>query len=154
MESLRTEKVQVAKQKDVFITRTAIKTLTSESIVEKVIGWHFRQVVKALKRDSEVEISGFGTFKISQRKLKYRLQNYKRIRENVLSCLRKEKDTTKILDYQSKLDNLDQSIEYLNQRISENKDTRNFGGLEKPPIPTRENKGDDRASITGEAGDV
>lgn len=56
------------KLKGVLITKTAIKTLIAEELVEKVISFEFKDALQALKQHHQVEISGFGRFMISPNK--------------------------------------------------------------------------------------
>lgn len=77
------------KLKDVLITKTAIKTLKDPSIVEKVVGFAFEDAKKAFRTHKEIEISGFGVFKMSNVKIikglaKYEsiVKQYKRMLEN------------------------------------------------------------------------
>ena len=70
------------KLKDVLITRTAIKTLKSTDIVEKVIDHSFKKAAKEFKLHKEIEISCFGIFKTRDKLLetetlrKSNLKNY------------------------------------------------------------------------------
>ena len=74
MDSLKTDRIRIDKQADVFINKTATKTLTSTSVVEKVMKFHFKDLIKAFAVHSSIEISGFGRFEISQNKLQRRLR--------------------------------------------------------------------------------
>src|SRR5271167_2883740 len=62
------------KLRDVLITRTAIKTLQSEKVVEKVISFQFRDANEAIKLCNQVEISGFGKFISSRSKMRKKLR--------------------------------------------------------------------------------
>jgi nucleoid DNA-binding protein len=61
------------KLKGVLITRTAIKTLVPEDIVEKVITFQFKDATKAMKQHEQIEISGFGKFMTSPRKIEKKI---------------------------------------------------------------------------------
>lgn len=137
MESLKTEKIQVHKQRDVFITRTAIKNLTSESVVEKVVSFQFREILKALKVHSTVEISGFGTLQISQSKLRKRLKKLKIVEISIVSILEKEMTIEQRVDYEKRLLGVKEKISYLNQRLKDEiKSEGDSKRMEEPSIPS------------------
>lgn len=69
-DSLSTDKL-----KSVLITRTAIKTLIDESIVEKVIMFQFKDVKESFHNHEQVEISGFGKFMTSPSKIAKKIIN-------------------------------------------------------------------------------
>jgi nucleoid DNA-binding protein len=120
MDSLKTEKIRLAKQSDVFITKTATKTLTSTEIVDKVIKFHFKDLIRAFNTYSSVEITGFGRFKISQNKLKTKLRD----RERYLKTLLANQDNPRYIKgenyLESALAQLNRDITYLKERIQEN----------------------------------
>lgn len=62
------------KLKDVLITRTAIKTFQSETVVEKIISHQFFSIKEAFKTKKQVEIADLGKFQVSQVKLRRRLK--------------------------------------------------------------------------------
>lgn len=59
--------------KGVLITRTAIKTLVAEDIVEQIISFQFKDVKELVRSYNEVEISGFGKFLVSAAKLRKKI---------------------------------------------------------------------------------
>lgn len=119
METLRTEKIQVDKQARVFITRTALKSLTSESTVEKVISFQFKDLLRALKTYSSIEISGFGRFFISQNKLRRRLETVYRTQEAYINRLKGEMSDSK-REYTAEIVvELKEDIEYLTKRLKD-----------------------------------
>lgn len=61
--------IDTSKLKGVLITRTAIKTLVPEDIVERVIMFQFKDIKDATLIHEQVEVSGFGKFLISNNKL-------------------------------------------------------------------------------------
>lgn len=89
MDSFKTEKIRMNRQGDVFITKTATKTLTNPKVVEKVMNFHFRDLLKAFHEYSTIEISGFGKFEISQNKLKRRIREI----DSFIKNLTKQVDT-------------------------------------------------------------
>lgn len=52
--------------KDFLIRKLAVKTLTSESVVEAVVNHQFHSLLDAMKSVSSVEVSGFGKFYFNQ----------------------------------------------------------------------------------------
>jgi hypothetical protein len=147
MDSLKTEKIRVPKQADVFIARTAITTRTSSDIVEKIVTFQFKDLLKALRTVSTVEISGFGRMYISQAKLKKRIErdylNRSYLQDKVLS----EKDEYKIKSYLRSLDKLRDELIYLESKIiiketkPEDGHSVNMGGMAQSPDASREVKG-------------
>jgi nucleoid DNA-binding protein len=84
------------KIKDVLLNKTAAKTNTATSEVEKLIGFVFKDASKAFRTGNSVEISGFGVFKFSLKKLKKDVE----LKERQLKTLikqyeKKPKDITK-----------------------------------------------------------
>lgn len=71
------------KLKGVLVTRTAIKTLVPEDIVEKVIMFQFKDARDAMMEHEQVEISGFGKFLISPNKLRRRIENLEKTLVNM-----------------------------------------------------------------------
>ena len=64
------DSIATDKLKAVLVTRTAIKTLVPEDIVEKVIMFQFKDARDAMTEHEQVEITGFGKFMTSPNKLK------------------------------------------------------------------------------------
>lgn len=67
------------KLKGVLITRTAIKTLASEDIVEKVIMFQFKDARDAMVEHEQIELSGFGKFMTSRNKLRKKVEKLEKI---------------------------------------------------------------------------
>lgn len=67
--------IQADKLKGVLITRTAIKTLIPEDIVERVIMFQFKDARDAMVEHEQVEISGFGKFLTSPNKIRKKIDN-------------------------------------------------------------------------------
>jgi nucleoid DNA-binding protein len=68
------DSIATDKLKGVLVTRTAIKTLVPEDIVEKVIMFQFKDVRDAMIEHEQIEISGFGKFMISPNKLRKKIE--------------------------------------------------------------------------------
>lgn len=67
--------IHTDKLKGVLVTRTAIKTLVPEDIVEKVIMFQFKDARDAMTKHEQVEISGFGKFMTSPNKIRRKIEN-------------------------------------------------------------------------------
>ena len=68
-------KTEIDKLKGLLVTRTAIKTLVPEDIVEKVIGFQFKDMKEVMVEHEQVEISGFGKFMTCAAKIRRRIEN-------------------------------------------------------------------------------
>ncbi len=66
--------IDADKLKGVLITRTAIKTLMPEDLVEKIIMFQFKDIKNAISEYEQVEISGFGKFMTSRSKIKKKIE--------------------------------------------------------------------------------
>lgn len=72
------------KIKSILITKTAIKELTSEDIVERVIQFQFKDFRDMVYEHDQIEISGFGKFLVSPVKVEK-----EKIKAN--NCIKKAK---------------------------------------------------------------
>jgi nucleoid DNA-binding protein len=61
------------KLKGVLITRTAIKALVAEDIVEKVISFQFKDLKEMTSSHEQIELGGFGKFMTSPNKIARRI---------------------------------------------------------------------------------
>lgn len=66
--------IETDKLKGVLITRTAIKTLVPEDIVEKVVMFQFKDFLQAIKEHEQIEVTGFGKFMTSPNKIAKKLE--------------------------------------------------------------------------------
>lgn len=64
------ERPEADRIKSILITKTAIKELTSEDVVEKVIMFQFKDFRKMVFEHDQVEITGFGKFLVSPNKVR------------------------------------------------------------------------------------
>lgn len=108
--------IQVDKVKDVLITRTAIKLLKSESLVEKVIGFQFKDVTQMVKVHHQIEISGFGKFMISGAKLRRRIEKLEGVKKGYEGLILKELPEKQKSYYEKKLGDVTNLLEYLKTR--------------------------------------
>jgi len=111
------------KLKQTLITRTAIKTLKSESVVEVIINHSFKQANKKTKLEDEIEISGFGVFMLSQRKLqkclRKRLSKKIFIKRELFQLLKAGAPKEKIATAIKKINNMSSEIEELSKMVKE-----------------------------------
>lgn len=114
MESVPREKVS-----DLLITRTAIKTLTSESVVEKIISFQGKDASKAVKEYDEVEFSGFGKFLRSQKKTLKKIQRLEEGIEKVQNKLKVEEDPDLMIVFSRKLIGMEEHLEYHKTKLHE-----------------------------------
>lgn len=99
------------KLKGVLVTRTAIKTLTPEDIVERVIMFQFKDARDQVHTYEQIEISGFGKFITSPLKIRRKLEKMERILTNME---RLEQERTEELS--------DKKLEYWNKRMENNRE--------------------------------
>ena len=112
------------KIRKLLITRTAIKTLTSESIVDKIISFQFKDVNNATKLHKEVEISGLGKFLMSPRKVDRKIIKLEQAVEFMKLKPNQE-------EYEFKIKDTLETIEFLKQKQSEFQSDRDMGGVEE-----------------------
>lgn len=152
METLRTEKVQISKQRDVFITRTAIKTLKSEGLVKDIINFQFRDMIRALSTYSSIELTGFGKFYISQAKLKRKYAKHKRIITKLKADLVVAIENYKIQELERKILGMSEDLVYMYERFKEKPNDedqciQHSGGMEESSVPTTKTEGVDRGDL-------
>ncbi len=78
------------KFKDVLIKRTSEKTEVPEEVVAKIIDFEFKDARDALHRFSQVEISGFGKFIVSNAKTRKKIRRLHDIEEAYIRKLDNE----------------------------------------------------------------
>lgn len=102
------------KLKGVLITRTAIKTLVAEDIVEKIINFQFKDFRAAVMEHEQIEISGFGKFIISPAKLRKKIEKF----GGVIPALKRKidqdvEDTSRKEYYKAVLIKSEEALEFL-----------------------------------------
>lgn len=116
-----TQIVSPDKLKDVLITRTAIKTLQQEDIIEKVVSHEFKSAKDALKIYREVEISGFGKFIIYPKKLTKKINKKLEIKARIdWQLANGDLSVEKREDYLIKSEAIEEEITYLKTKIEDN----------------------------------
>lgn len=63
------ERPEADRIKSILITRTAIKELISEDIVDRVINFQFKDFKDMVHEHDQIEVSGFGKFLVSMTKV-------------------------------------------------------------------------------------
>lgn len=110
------------KVNDVLLTRTAIKTLKPEYVVQKIISFQFKDAREATKRVSDIEISGFG--KLIRSEVKTRKK--KVVLERTLNSLLGKLETAS----GEKRTSLEQRLEGVKKAINTLKNIEDGSGLE------------------------
>jgi len=108
------------KLKDVLISKTATKLSCSEDTVDKVIGFQFKEAKDAFKQYSEVEISGFGKFTISQPKVRRKLRRMMDLHELTIGRMVREDETLterRRSSFLSKISKLKEAIDHLKTKL-------------------------------------
>jgi len=112
------------KLKDVLLTKTALDTGQPKEIVEKVISFQFRDVLRMLREVKEVEITGLGKFLMSNSKLRKKIGDVERVMDHLKMGLDKGMavDGTLLtpedmVSWKTKLDNSNEVLTYLKSRL-------------------------------------
>lgn len=115
---LNSESIPIEKIRSVLITRTAIKLLESESNVEKVVNFQFKDMLQMMKVHHQVEMSGFGKFMISGPKVQRRVDKLEQIVSSISSALQEPEKLgdKKETSYRKKLEDATIILEYLKTR--------------------------------------
>lgn len=82
------EIISPKKLRSVMITRTAIKTLLSEDVVEKIVAFQTKDALPAFKTGKEVNFEGFGRFMFNIVSARRRLKEV----EGIIGSLEKRKE--------------------------------------------------------------
>jgi len=122
------------KIKDRLLEKTAEDLGQPLNIVEDTMRWMFKDMTKAFKIYEQIEMSGFGTFLMSQAKLKRRIKKLERI----LGYLKDKLPTEDVIE---KIESVNNSLQYYyskqtNETKQENIQT-NMGRVEEFEISTR-----------------
>jgi nucleoid DNA-binding protein len=111
----QTNLISKDKIKDVLINKTAARTNKSTKDVDNIISFVFRDAWKAFRTAKSVEISGFGVYKVSVKKLKKDLQvKERRLRALKVQYEKKPKEITKTF-----IDNLEGLIADAKTKLNE-----------------------------------
>jgi nucleoid DNA-binding protein len=82
--------IEADKVKGVLMTRTAIKTLIPEDIVEKVIMFQFKDLKDNMLEHEQLEVSGFGKFMTSPAKIKRKIDKLEAVLINMEKKIREK----------------------------------------------------------------
>lgn len=125
-----TKTVPREKVKDLLITKTAIKTLTSENIVEKIISFQGKDASRAIKTNNEVEFSGFGKFMVSSNKLRKRIDALEKMIVAMNETLSLPIEESKKKDTERKLKSTEETLSILKTKQKDELKT-DSGGVEE-----------------------
>lgn len=92
--------------KDWLIRKTAEQLGISESLAETVIGDSYRNANKAARTVSEIEISGFGTFMVSQSKIRRKIEYFEKSADETKTKELTEKNIERLNYYTTILEEL------------------------------------------------
>lgn len=127
---------------DFLIRKTAVKLMIDETIVDKVISNEKKSINKAFKTYSEVEISGFGKFFISQVKTRKKLVTL----NNILTALQKKHVATPLgeevnPDIIIKIEFTHKEIAHYESKLKSDEDRfkGNIGGSKEQPLSRKGN---------------
>jgi nucleoid DNA-binding protein len=131
--------IDTDKLKGVLITRTAIKTLMPEDIVEKVIMFQFKDIKEAAYTHEQMEVSGFGKFLISNAKLKRKKEKLVRVLEGMAKKVKErphEIPANRLAVWDKMTQDTQEQLEYLKTKKGgyENKYKGDTGGSMELPI--------------------
>ena len=143
--------IPVDKIKDVLITKTAIKLLKPEQVIEKVIAFQFKDAMAHTKIANEVEISGFGKFYVSKVKVKRKLK----ILGMALDKVNRElENPERVQALTPKKETIILAINYLKGKLDESGLDGNSGGIEEQADTSQGIEGDYRSGSEGEDGNM
>lgn len=119
--------------KSILITKTAIKEMVSEDVVEKVINFQFRDARDATYKHEQIELSGFGKFLISNNKLARKRDRMKELVQSMKKKIEErpqEIKPSRLSVWHLMIKNAENAVEFLNAKKGgyENKHKRDTGG--------------------------
>lgn len=80
--------------KSILITKTAIKELVSEDIVDRVINFQFKDFRDMVHEHDQIEISGFGKFLVSPNKVAKKINQMERAISKFQAKLNEQPDAS------------------------------------------------------------
>lgn len=108
--------------KDVAIRDAIISGIAKDmelplELVDRVVSNQFKQANAAAKVHNEIEISGFGKFRISQSKIKRRLTKMYNVKGGLERMLTSADTQEKVIVYNKKLDNVAAYISFYESKV-------------------------------------
>jgi nucleoid DNA-binding protein len=110
--------IDKTKLKKVLLTRTAIKTNNSESLVEAVVEFAHREAIDQFKKHNRIELTGWGTFYFSEKKAKIRLKNLETMKTKIQKKMEATNLESKIMFFCSQIESIDEEIELIKSEMS------------------------------------
>src|SRR6478735_1406369 len=101
------------KLKDTLQKKIAEKNDIPLNVVEEVLSFTFSETKKAFKIHTEVEISGFGKFRVVPKRLKWRLESTEKRIQKTKEDIEKETNERKLILLKDKLRIITEDYEYL-----------------------------------------
>lgn len=103
---------------DLLVKKTAIRTLTPESVVEKIISFQGKDASKYVRSVNQVELSGFGKFMRSQNKTKKKIdsmeKNLERMKNQLLEAAGDEEEAIR-----KKISHTEECLIYHKTKVNE-----------------------------------
>jgi nucleoid DNA-binding protein len=100
--------------RDKIIKDVADDLEIDESICDKVVAWVYEDTIKATNDVNSIELAGFGTLRVSQNKLKKRIQRFEKIKTG--SQLKLQEGNTKA-NWETRLKGLEEVLEFLKMKL-------------------------------------
>lgn len=97
--------------KDKLVERVAQDLSQPEDWVDKVVSFQFKDCNRAMSHHNTVEVSGFGTFHVSQAKVRRRMEKF----TEILTHMRAFPDPTPAMV--RKMESIQERLAYYNQKL-------------------------------------
>lgn len=104
---------------DFFTRKVAMKTMTSEHIVDAIIKHQWKLANESTKSNTEVEVSGIGKFYTSKRKVLNRLEKLEKTKSSYNKFIDKTTDPYLVDITRNKLSALEDKIKQLKSKIED-----------------------------------
>jgi hypothetical protein len=102
---------------ELFIKKTSVSTITSESVVEAVIKHQWKSANEATQVHNEVEVSGLGKFYVSENKTKKRIARLELIKQGYQKVIAQSNDERRINITINKLKAVQDRIDKLKYKL-------------------------------------
>lgn len=139
--------------KDFLISKTARDLEIGRDVVEQVIMSQYKKLNRSIRTQDMLEVSGFGTFYLSQTKLGRRIERHKKHLDRIRQELEEATDVEKITKMADKVEYAEQVMEYFKSRLKPTNGQlqENPGRMEESPLSPEGVKGANKGDIIREA---
>lgn len=104
--------------RELLVQKVALDTGTPEEVVHLVIRHQFQEALLGMRREGEIEISGFGKFTVSPAKVKRSVAKHLEIQAAIHKLL-PQAPAARVEGYQAKLDNLQTNLDFMKNHSHE-----------------------------------